>query len=384
MHRLLASLQPAAVLTGCVCIVAALVCSGWRASADDLGSASPPDATGRPGILVMRNGKVVDGRILKSGDDYSVRNAQGGIMFVPGTLVSLHCDSLKDAYQKLRANAQKQNAPNGHCALARWCITNKLNSEARAELTDALDLDPQHDEARNLLVRLNELLDAPRPETGQVSVVTPASAPKPGRFDADDIESLGSLPREQALHFTRRIQPILVNNCAGAGCHGTESETGFRLQRVVAGSDTSRIASERNLAEVLAQIDVDAPRSSPLLVASRGNHGRRGRPAFPGPRGGEQLDEVRKWVQLVARSEVVRARQNSTDSKRDDRIEQASGVHHEDGRPASAPKKTRGTPADEARAGGAIRPTIDPFQVARDPFDPELFNKHVAPKIKRR
>ena len=40
------------------------------------------------------------------------------------------------------------------------------------------------------------------------------------------------LSREQALQFARRIQPLLVNNCTAAGCHGRDSETGFRLSKV--------------------------------------------------------------------------------------------------------------------------------------------------------
>src|SRR5205823_1032493 len=98
----------------------------------------------------------------------------------------------------------------------------------------------------------------------------------------------------------------LVNNCTAAGCHGRDSETGFRLSKVTPGKDASRHAAERNLAEILEQIDMKKPRSSPLLTAPRGNHGRRGRPIFVGPRGDEQLAELAQWVTAVAGEEAQR------------------------------------------------------------------------------
>ena len=40
--------------------------------------------------------------------------------------------------------------------------------------------------------------------------------------------------------------------------------------------------------------------------------------------------------------------------------------------------------SDESPSGGSAKEPIDPFQVMRDPFDPELFNKYETPKKTRR
>jgi hypothetical protein len=385
MHPLTVWLRPIAVLTGSAALFAVIACSDRSICAQESGSIlQPEEATGRPGILVMRNGKVVEGRILKSGDDYSVRSPQGGVMFVPGSLVSLHCENLREAYQKLRGNAQKQNSPAAHCALARWCITNKLTKDARTELDDALQLEPAHEEARNLLLRLNELLDPKRPSEVKVADSSSGVPPKTVRFATQEVESLGSLSREQAQQFTRRIQPILVNKCAGAGCHSADSETGFRLQRVVPGGDTSRIASERNLAEVLGQIDIKSPRTSPLLTAPRGNHGRRGRPIFGGPRGGDQVEELREWVRSVAKGEVAREKREGVASRSAGRVEQASGVAEPREIVIPIRRAEREETSDDSRSA-ASRPTVpDPFHVNRDPFDPKQFNRTAAGQGKRR
>lgn len=384
MHRLIVCLRSIAVLTGCAPAILAIALCNQTACADEPGVQLPQELTGQPGILVMRNGKVVEGRILKTGDDYSVQSPQGGIMFVPGSLVSLHCQNLREAYRKLRENAQKQNSAAAHCALARWCITNKMTKDARTELSDALELDPLHEEARNLLRRLTEQPDSELPKEGKTKPASTTSAPKSPRFVAEEVESLGALPREYAQHFTRRIQPILVNNCAVAGCHAADSETGFRLQRVVPGNDTSRIASERNLAEVLEQIDIQSPRSSPLLTISRRNHGRRGKPTFSGARGSEQFDELNRWVRSVARSEAARERRDGTTPHKEDRIEQTSGTA-DAAETKTPPRRTlKGATPDDSRGATLTRTPSDPFHVNRDPFDPEQFNKSAGSKGARR
>ncbi|HTI49477.1 MAG TPA: hypothetical protein VL475_00945 [Planctomycetaceae bacterium] len=387
MHRLFDRWRQSLVLAGCaVALVAPLL--PHRSAADELRTSNGAETAARPGILLMRNGKVVEGRILKSGDDYTVQQPSGGTMFVPGTLVSLHCENVREALLKLRDNARRQNAPGAHCTLARWCITNQLLSEAREELDQALQLDAGCEEARNLLLRLNELLDPQRSaESKKTQAPDPLqSAPKPQKFAADDAESLGSLTREQAQQFTRRIQPILINNCAVAGCHGADSETGFRLQRVIPGGDTSRIASERNLAEVLDQLDYKSPRSSPLLSRSRGAHGRHRKPLFAGPRGAEQHEDLRKWVQSVARSTPSRDRRDGSLPQATDAVEQVSGIAERE--TAGKPSRRTAKPAPERNSRGDASPrsATDPFQTRgqSDPFDPTAFNRNSAPRISGR
>jgi hypothetical protein len=377
MHRLFNRLRPMVVLAGSA---AAIASSAFpqKAAADELQTAHEGETAARPGILLMRSGKVVEGRILKAGENYTVQQQSGGTMFVPGSLVSLHCENVREALVKLRENARRQKNPDANCALARWCISNQLLSDAREELNQALELDPGCEEARNLLLRLDELL-APRPSEDSKPAALPdplQSTPKPERFAADDAESLGSLTREQAQYFTRRIQPILVINCAVAGCHCADSETGFRLQRVVAGGDTSRIASERNLAEVLDQLDYKTPRSSPLLSKPRGSHGRHRKPLFAGPRGADQYADLRKWVQAVARSPALRDRHDVEPSQSPAEIELSSGVAEREAdanRSRRAPK--RGA-AKSSRNSALSNSARDPFRTKRqsDPFDPTAFN----------
>ena len=136
--------------------------------------------------------------------------------------------------------------------------------------------------------------------------------------------------------------------------------------------------------QVLEQIDLERPRGSPLLTVPRGNHGRRGRPAFTGPRGSEQLEAIRKWVLAVARSESAREERDGAPPRKSERIEQTSASADFDDRPATRHAAGSRRAAGDAGRGGSKRPAIDPFNVLRDPFDPQQFNRSAPSSGTRR
>lgn len=356
----------------------------------------------RTGVLVLRNGRIATGRILRSGGDFVVEHRHGNIWFA-GTEVRLHCASLNDAYGQLHEAAEKEASPKAHLVLARWCVTNKLLDEAHLELDCALALNPESEEARDMLRRLEELREAHRvPEPAPKAAVHVSAGTSPRHAD-DEIESLAGVSREQARQFTRRIQPLLVNNCAIAGCHGPQSETGFRLQRVVPGRNTSRMESERNLAEILEQVDFQSPRSSPLLTIPRGKHGRNGKTGFPGPRGADQYNDLRQWVLAIAKSDLARARQDGSKPRPAGKIEQVAARVESPSRESpsreSTPKKSRGARKMTMKspdAKEALRIMVDPVGAAAeaagesrsfpisDPFDVTEFNRQAtSPKSRR-
>jgi hypothetical protein len=355
-----------------------------HATAGDEGDLADEPQAAREGILVMRNGAIVSGKIMKSGTIYEVQ-CLAGRMAVPENLVRLRCANVSEAYEKLHASAAAQEDADSHLMLARWCLTNHLEREARRELQAALALEPDREEAKRLLRSVDELLSPSRQIVKVASQEDPVRAARiAAAAAADETVSLGGLTRENASQFARRIQPLLVGNCTAAGCHGRDSQTNFRLTRVTPGRDSNRHAAERNLIEVLALIDVARPRASPLLTVPRNNHGRRGKPIFSGPRGEEQLAELRKWVIAVSREEAVR-------EKLGKRRDKEGPV-----RPASS-RETRGEPSRLQAAGGlsSVKPFDDgaesdesdspqrPLPAAQDPFDPAAFNKSAAPRPRR-
>lgn len=330
-----------------------------------------PEAT--DGILVMKNGGVIRGRILPSGSTYTVKQSNGE-MVVPADLVHGTYSDLGDAYLQRKAEWPQPTAER-HLALSRWCVTQNMLDEARVELKSALALEPTRDDIRGMLQRLNNLT---QPKQAASSVWEASSksgkSPTPSASVFDDTESLGGLSREAALQFTRKVQPILMNNCTLAACHAPESKVSdFQLQPVHVGGHTTRLTAERNLAEVLRYISTDRPSQSLLVTKPVGNHGVRGRPVFQGTRGADQLREIKKWVELVS----AEGAGSSRDPQRDQRTSvtkpspsQAmipSEIDRPDARRAVEPRSSR--IRINPRPGSPI--TIPPV----DEFDPDIFNR---------
>lgn len=334
------------------------------------------------GILVMRTGAVVSGKLVRSGDSYKVISRYGQ-MQVPAELVKLRCADLNEAYLKLRETAQAHKSANAQITLARWCLTNHLDNEARQELREALVLEPNSEDAKRLLRDAEDSLRSKQkvePAVGSGSAgrgVSPAtSAATPAD---DDTVTLGGLSREQALQFTRRIQPLLVNTCASAGCHSRDSQSGFRLSNVSPGMNANRNATERNLAKILEHVDLKQPRSSTLLTAPRRRHGRNSRPVFVGHRGDERFAELENWVVAVARDEVQRSQ---NEARRKSGAERAAAASHGESRATLGVRSTA--------TGGKKLPEADPFAPPQtdatssqgplppatvDPFDASSFNR---------
>ena len=265
-------------------------------------------SAGTEGVLVMRTGTIVTGKIQRSGKIYAVQGPNGS-WSVPEDLVKLRCSSITEAYEKLRESAKKVGDANAQITLARWCLANHLEKEAVQELKDALILEPDREDAKRLLRNAEESLKPAKPSASPIS--KDDSPPRTVRLAAasnEDAVTLGGLSRDQALQFSRRIQPLLLNNCTAAGCHGRDAKTSFRLYKTTPGRDSNRYVAERNLAEILECIDTKRPKSSPLLTVPRGKHNRRGKPVFSGPRGDEQFAELERWVVAVGRGDAVRER----------------------------------------------------------------------------
>lgn len=401
-------------LVGMLCMVSA---SGLVSDAQQ-----DPVAGIEEGLLVLDSGMVMQGKITPGHDSYTVAQAAGKIV-VPMERVRFRCDTLKDAYVKLREGLPENKTAASHLDLARWCIRYRLFSEARVELTTALEIEPDREEVRQMLRRLDELLNP-----GADSAST---QPAPRRkFTLEelqplDVESLGGLSRSAALQFSRQIQPILLNNCGSASCHGRTASNEFRLSMVRPEPGMKRHLVEQNLAAVLRYVNLDDPASSSLLTVPQGNHGPRGRTLFQGPKGTEQVQLLRKWVEglqqeknlgssLASKSigsheedppekKVVLASNETKEAPRN----KSEGVHPllrvgPKAPPIRAPEQSmpekkvppRRAPDSKPRTTAkAVKPKRieEPQEIEQpavveepDPFDPEAFNRETSRRMKRR
>lgn len=249
-------------------------------------------------LLLLHNGKVVKGIIRQSATGYAV-NVTGGQMVLPFDQVRLEAADLEDAYRQLRDTLPDHTAA-AHIELARWCVNNNLLDYARKELREALRREPDSTVAKNMLQRINDQLlttkDVPAvaQRSGQFSMLGDA---KPGIPP----ETLGGLPREAAADFVSKVQPLLVNRCATAGCHGPGSGNTFELLRAKLGKAPPKIHSERNLAVVLERLDLERPLNSPLLVKLRGETKSFGARQSHGGLSVEQQQMLRAWIESISK-----------------------------------------------------------------------------------
>ena len=255
----------------------------------------------RERVIVMNSGRILTGQMTRNAGGWLVEQANGRVQ-VPEDQVKLVADSLRDAYRKQR-DAIVEPTPATHMMLAQWCISYRLHDEARDELKKCLKRDPDHEEARKLLRRLDDSLTV-KP----VPAATLSPLKTPDGFVVPEVESLGGLSKETATAFTARVQPLLMNKCGNASCHGSASEGAFKLNSIRFGSNGHRLYTERNLAEVLRYIDIHDPALSPLMAVPQGSHG--GTAAiFHGPQSAEQLKSLRNFIRLVAKEKQVEERE---------------------------------------------------------------------------
>ncbi|MEZ5951073.1 MAG: hypothetical protein R3C12_18040 [Planctomycetaceae bacterium] len=210
------------------------------------------------------------------------------------------CDaaSLTEAYRQQR-DAMTRPTAEQHTRLANWCMQQQLFEEAERELQSALKLQPQHLPAHRLIEQLkgrkprdSDFIN--KEQQQQMDDLLIKMEFSPGR-------PLGGLDASLAKDFATRIEPLLLNSCANASCHGQTAENSFRLTPKWNLRGNTRHITDQNLAAVLQQLDLKNPERSPLIAKLDGQHGPRRMPVFTGARAAEHRKNLENWALLAAR-----------------------------------------------------------------------------------
>ena len=284
----------------CRCIFLTLFAVGLVPSFTDAQVSSPgsvvPDAANSDVvILVLVDGRLLNGHCLPRPDGYDIQ-VPGGRMFVESQRVRFIAKSMEDAYQRMR-DSYPLLTPEVHLELAQWCTRNKMPEQARREVLDALRLDPNRLDAKRMLETMVAISADPSGRTSG-SGLTEYPSTRQTLASPMEARSLAGLSRPVAQSFTRHVQPLLMNKCANGGCHGGGHTSSFHLVSAHRGTNTS--IAERNLAAVLKQINFSDAASSPLLSGINGTHGGLTTPIFRGRSGNQQLNLLRDWVRMAA------------------------------------------------------------------------------------
>lgn len=385
--------------------VLAAIVSVWPALPGFAEPSQGGAATGES-ILLLRNGNLLRGQITQEGDHYDVV-IEGGQIQVKRGEVELFCRTLEEGYGRKRVLVRPGDV-RAHLELAQWCQRYGLFGPAGDELAQAKALDPRHPLIPLLERRIRMSRWQPKP-------VEPRGEPAQAYPSPNELALLvRGMPPGSVETFTRTIQPLLVNNCSTAGCHGPQTESEFQLLRIAPGRPPSRGLTQRNLHSTLQWIDRQTPAESPILTAPIRPHGSAKAAVFTDRQFG-QYRQLVDWVHDLADRPTPRAAPETEPERlsavgkppwlamqalyaappgSDEKRSAEADLHafSPDGIGLPIPPDVEALPPGSAELAAPetdpqaafLRSTIKrgatlPRFVPIDPFDPEIFNRRFFP-----
>ncbi|MDB5350256.1 MAG: hypothetical protein JWN86_1503 [Planctomycetota bacterium] len=274
-------------------------------------AAPAPAPSGPPTVLLLTNGKVHQGEILRDKNGYILKQKIGVIVFNRRN-VERTFYSVEEAYAYKLALCPEDD-PDERMKLAIWCLEQKMKPEAKAQLQATLELSPTNRQAKAMLANLDRNTAAlPLRDDGIVRAGAVGAAP-----DQDPDANLNRLRDEFARNpravgtpqildldpqlavkryqeFTRFVHPVLQNRCAR--CHNEQSQSEFRLIQTHARRDMANdLIVQTNLDATLQIVDRDDLAHSAILSASGMTHGAGGKPVLGGPNSPE-YKVLATWV----------------------------------------------------------------------------------------
>jgi hypothetical protein len=344
-----------------------------------------------PGVVLLKNGEVFHGQIEAQGEEVRIFLPNGEVRFRTAD-VECAAATIKELFLKKQAAVLPGDAQE-HLRVAQWCIRQGLFDEAAIEINTARTIDP-HNPAVPLMARRLELCRIPT-QSPQPRGTAVATRPSNGLDDLDRL--VHAMPEKAVESYTQRVQPMIMNTCATATCHGPQSATKLQLMRVAGGHSAGRRLTQRNLQALQPWIDSRDPAASPLLKYATSIHASgKAQPLSPES---AQYRRMLEWVHQVARAEdrlppTMPVAKHLASPERASGAGQGvvlasgtepveSGKVHRHGvvRAGGAPPEsmTQQPPPQQPGDAPAAKPEAQPA-ASRDPFDPEIFNRRFLPK----
>ena len=305
-------------------------------------------------VLLLRNGQVLEGDVTPAGDYYLLSLGKTGQVRLAAKDVGMICRDLQEAYQR-KAAAINQKSAAAHVELAEWCLRESLYEEVRSELAAAKAIEPEYRRIASVEQRL-EFATTPQQPTVAHS---PPSVATVGTQQLD--RTMRELPPGTVEHFTSVIQPILLDRCGNARCHGASTAMRFQLVQPVPGKIPSRRFTQRNLFSTLSIVNKEVADDSELLAMSLKVHGPVRWSAFKSEED-KQYREVAEWIASL-RPIPKQSQPATVNTAQVGKPRPQMGAAATDSPAQFSDQTERAAPSE----------TIP--QAGRDPFDPEIFNR---------
>ena len=305
------------------------------------------------GVVVLKNGNTLHGKIQKLSGDYHVHLTNGKLQ-IRGEQVDFVAENLEQAYQRRRESRSGSTA-DSHLELASWCLRHDLYEQAEAELDAAGTIDADH---RRLPLLRRQLVQSRLMAQRRAQQIQQAEATPP-ELPPLDPQSLDKAPPWARALFVRQIQPLIVQSCATTGCHQVGGERSLQLNRLAIEGAGHPETTGRNLAAVLEQIDWNTTDASQLVQFARRGHAT----SEPLPQHKQQVLE--NWV-----AQLIEAEQKAN------QIQLLPPVVEIAQLPKAPSLKLISPQMPSASQAPAVKPAS--YQ-PKDAFDPQSFNQRYAP-----
>lgn len=387
--------------------------------------AEPVGLAPEAGVLLLRNGHVIQGNITKAGDYYVVVLGDSGELRIPTADAECTAASLADIYH------QKVQKLDGKLAsylnLAEWCLRQREPGWATQQWLAASKIDPKHPRVIAVERRLASVAE----EMSRQPTAPPKASPVVPEVESPET-ALAELSPLAIERYSTVIQPMVLNRCGANQCHGSASKTDLALFRPATGQPLIKRFTDRNLQTLLKFVDREKPSDSPLLIMAQRRHGGMTSATFD-KRSQSQVKDLREWLDLVAgispatpanipspetmANTTMRTVQNTPivdpainpASAQDENPEELSELPHGDEHFLEVPatpdqetpaKRTKGTAKGSTQATkpkssrepvpyaagskhsaadilthGREKKPVEKAFTPKDPFDPEIFNR---------
>lgn len=261
-------------------------------------------------VLLKETDRVLVGRILQRADFYEIQLGPNSRISLPTDKVAQVAGSLEELYQIKRSRIS-QASIGDHFQLTRWCLVNGLLPQAVEHYAVVVQRNATHPRVKQLGVELEAQLlrdEAFRQYLGLAPLVPAASAVVPSQVVANGSVAASSVVSastfeansvqypEIAQRFSQRVEPILINRCSQAACHGVQSSNALRLLEPY-GRTHAQTTSD-NLASALKQVSGDSNQLSSLLQYATQAHGTQRAPAIP-VTDSKLVQELQDWIDFV-------------------------------------------------------------------------------------
>jgi len=279
-----------------------LLVASWPSITDAQYKPVEIPTTNNNSVVLLRNGQTFTGAISKSPGihaRYTLIDAAGNQLRFPNDQVEFVSDSILEVYAYRRATQIRNNAP-ACLALALWCMPLRLFDQAQEQIDNAISINGRSATITRLEIRLGLLRSPPTSHAAQ-SIAPAAST---NIINADQVrQRIDQFPDAVVHQFIRSVQPLLLNRCALAGCHGPTPKSTFVLFRTSANRPIPHRISQRNLYNTLTTLDLVQPENSSLLTVATTLHGAQNQPAL-GIDTSQDLANLVNWVRVVAATPI--------------------------------------------------------------------------------